>query len=66
MCPHFPLTDFIREGLKKKKKKLGVFAQVRGGDGSEGVPGPQPRAKLAGWRNWQGDEMGRVMNFPGD
>ena len=33
------LKLIIREGLKKKTYKLGFSAEVRGGEGSEGVPG---------------------------
>ena len=44
---------------------LGFGLKLGGGDGSEGVPGPQPRAKLAGWRNWQGGEIGRAAKLAG-
>ena len=35
-------TNLIREGLKKKSRKLGLFAQPKGGRGPEGVLGPNP------------------------
>ena len=39
--PPGPLVK-VREGFKKKNVKLGLLAEVRGGEGSEWVLGAQP------------------------
>ena len=35
-------NHFVREAFQKKKDKLGLLAQPRGGEGSEGPWGAQP------------------------
>ena len=65
------IRNQLREGLKKNTTNLGFWLKL-GGEGVRGGSRAPTKgeigkvAKLAGWRNWQGDEMGRVMKFPGD